>query len=310
VSHRAKDVSVVTSLYGSVRHLAGFLEQVEACLRDVESRDYSAEAIIVSNAPDKREQRILSAAFDTPWWREHGKLIVVERETLYASWNRGVRASSGSVVTFWNVDDCRDPIAIVEGIELARGGNSVVRFPYMVIIERKVSPRETKRAAEIRDAERDDALDPEVDFCLGPFFMFARRVFDDLGPFDEQFHIVGDFDWQLRVVPHTGLVWGQRLGGAFFADDTTLSNSGSQRLLAEHNVLIRRYEIDRPLLQLDHRGERLLSAYRIPQAATDGCTNDWSYDQRWLRHKELSRIYRRCRHFVGTPVRLARRWSR
>jgi hypothetical protein len=310
VSHKATDVSIVSSLYASVGHLAGFLEQVEVCLRTVESHGYSAEAIIVSNSPEKRERSILSAAFDTPWWRDHGQLLVVERETLYASWNRGVRASSGSVVTFWNVDDCRDPLAIVEGIELVRGGDSVVRLPYMVIIERSVSPRETKRVAEIRDAENDDALDPEVDFCLGPFFIFARRVFDDLGPFDEQFHIVGDFDWQLRVVPHAGLVWGQRLGGAFYADDTSLSNSGSQRLLVEHNVLTRRYEMDRPLLPLDHRGEGLLSAYRVSQMAADGCTDDWSYDRQWHRRKTWSRIYRRCRRIVGTPIRLARRWRR
>lgn len=310
MSPQATDVSIVTSLYGSAKRLAGFLEQVEASLRIVESHGYSAEAIIVSNSPDRREQRTLRAAFDTPWWRDHGQLLVVSRETLYASWNRGVRASSGSVITFWNVDDCRDPSAIVEGIELVRGGDPVVRLPYMVIIERRLSRHETKRVIEIGDREQEGGLNPKVDFCLGPFFMFDRHVFDDFGPFDEQFHIVGDFDWQLRVVPHTGLSWGQRLGGAFFADNTTLSNSGSQRLLVEHNVLTCRYGIDRPLLPLDHRAERLPSAYRVSQLVEGGCTYDWSYEREWRRHRTWSRIYRPCRRFAGVPVRLARRLKR
>ena len=307
---QATDVSIVTSLYESAEHLAGFLEQIEACLRTVESCGYSAEMIIVSNSPSRRERIALNAAFDLPWWREHGRLIVVERETLYASWNRGVRASSGAVVTFWNVGDCRNPDAIVEGIELVRDGNSVLRLPYVVVIERRISRHETRRHIEIRDREREDALNPETDFCLGPFFMFAKHAFDDLGSFDEQFHIVGDFDWQLRVVPYTGMAWGQRLGGAFFVDETSLSNSGSQRLLVEHNVLTRRYEIDRPLLALDHRGEMLSSSYRVSQLAADGCTDDWSYDRQWRRHKAWSRIYRRCRRFVGAPVRLVRRRER
>ena len=307
---QATDVSIVTSLYESAEHLAGFLEQVEECLRTVESRGYSAETIIVSNAPSRRERVSLKAAFELPWWREHGRLIVVERETLYASWNRGVRACAGAVVTFWNVGDCRNPDAIVEGIELVRDGNSVLRLPYVVVIERRVSRHETRRDIEIRDREREDALNPETDFCLGPFFMFAKHAFDDLGSFDEQFHIVGDFDWQLRVVPNTGMAWVQRLGGAFFVDETSLSNSGSQRLLVEHNVLTGRYQIDRPLLPLDQRGERLLSAYRVSPAVADGCTDDWSYDRHWRRHKTWNRIYRRCRRIVGAPVRLVRRWRR
>ena len=307
---KAIDVSVITSLYGSARHLAGFLHQAEECLGIVESRGYSAEMIIVSNSPDKRERRALTAAFDSPWWSEHGQLIVVKRETLYASWNRGVRASTGSIMTFWNVDDCRDPTAIVEGIELVHSGASVVRLPYMVVIERRVSRHETKRAMEIRGPESDGALDPQADFCLGPFFMFSRQLFDDFGPFDEQFHIVGDFDWQLRVVPHTGLSWGQRLGGVFFAHDTSLSNSGSQRLLVEHNVLTSRHGIDRPLLPVDDRAERLSRAYRVSQVVDDGCTDDWSYDRQWRRHRAWSRIYMRCRRFVGTPLRLVRRLKR
>jgi len=85
------DVSIVTSLYGSASHLAGFLEHLEACLRFLESRGYSAESIIVSNAPDRRQQRILRLAFDSSWWRGRGRIIVVPRETLYASRNCGAR---------------------------------------------------------------------------------------------------------------------------------------------------------------------------------------------------------------------------
>lgn len=307
---KAIDVSVITSLYSSATHLAGFLEQVEECLKMVEARGYSAETIIVSNAPDKRERHALQAAFDSPWWREHGQLIVVRRETLYASWNRGVRASAGNAITFWNVDDYRNPTAIVEGNEMIRRGVPVVRFPWLVVVERRLSRHETNRVIDIRDPESDGALDPQADFCLGPFFMFARPLFEAYGPFDEQFHIVGDFDWQLRVVPYAGLSWGQCWGGAFFADGTNLSSTGNQRLLVEQNVLFERYGIGREPWPLDPRAEKLSLSYRASESAKESVTSDWSYDRQWRRQRKWNRAYRRCRRFVGSPLRLAKRIRR
>jgi len=85
------DVWIVTSIYRSADHLAGCLEQLEACMRSVEDRGLSAESIVIRNAPDRRERRILASLTGPAWWREHGRLTVVPRETLYASWKRGIR---------------------------------------------------------------------------------------------------------------------------------------------------------------------------------------------------------------------------
>jgi|GEM_PF-2134181 len=300
------DVSIVTSLYGSSRHLPGFLEHLEACLRLLESSGYSAETIIISNSPDRRERRALQAAFDLPWWRNHGRLIVVPRETLYASWNRGLRVSSGSAIAFWNVDDYRNPAAIVEGIQLIREGHSVVGFPYVYLAERRWSRSRVERIVVLEERDKLMRKDPGLDFCLGPFFMFNRQLFSEFGPFDEQFHIVGDYDWQLRVVPHTGLEWGERSGGVFFADGTNLCDTGSPRQLAEQNVLFKRHNLDRAERALDVRAAELFASYRIPVMGASENTPDWSYDRYWRRHQILSRVYRRCRRIAGAPIRLVR----
>jgi len=300
------DVSIVTSLYGSASHLAGFLEQLEADLKFLESRGYSAESIIVSNAPDRREQRILRTALGSPWWADHSRLIVVPRETLYASWNRGVRASSGSAITFWSVDDWRNPAAMVEGIDLIRQGGDVVRFPWIQAVERRPSRGTVKRMVAIKDADGGNLTDCQSAFCLGPFFMFSRAIFDKLGPFDEQFHIVGDFDWQLRVTSSSTLVQGKRLAGVFFADGANLSGTGSQRALVEHNFLTKRYGLERPVWPLDERARKLSLSYRVDESVVRGTTADWSYDRQWLRYRTWNRVYHRCRRLAGGPVRLAR----
>jgi len=304
------DVAIITSLYRSAGHLAGFLERLETCMRSVESRGYSAESVIVSNAPDRAEQRILRAALDSPWWTSRSRLVAVPRETLYASWNRGVGASSGDAVAFWNVDDYRDPAALVEGIELVRQGHGVVCFPYLYIAERRLGRSRVKRTVVFEDREKLMCIDPGLDFCLGPFFMCDRRLFHEVGPFDEQFHIVGDYDWQLRAIRHTRLEWGERLGGVFFADGTNLCDTGSPRQLAEQNVLVKRHSLDRAEWPLDYRAARLFAAYRVPLEEAGEHRPDWSYDRYWRRRRIADRIYRRCRRTAGVPIRLVRSWSR
>jgi len=301
------DISIITSLYASRCHLAGFLERLEACIRSVEANGYSAESIIVSNAPTKRERRILDTAFDSVWWSEHSRVIAVERETIYASWNRGLRASTGTAISFWNADDYRNPAALVEGIKLVRQGHAIVRFPWVYATERKSPSRmKTKRDVDFKDHEGQAGLDPQVDFCLGPFFIFNRRLFENYGPFDEQFHIAGDWEWQLRVVQHVGLTWGESIAGVSFADGTNLSGSGNPRMFVEQNVILKRYSLERPNCPLDDRAKDLFASYSVDVSTKRVATHDWAYDRRWLRLRPFRRTYRRCRRIVGTPIRWAR----
>lgn len=304
------DISIVTSLYASRRHLAGFLQRLEDCIRSVEARGYSAESIIVSNAPDRSECRTLRAAFASSWWRDHGKLIEVPRETLYASWNRGLRVALGSAVCFWNVDDYRNPGAVVEGIELIRQGHAVVRFPWLYLEELERARSGVKRHIAFYDRGEQSGLDPQVHFCLGPFFMFHRGLFEQFGPFDEQFHVAGDYDWQLRVVPHTGLQWGKELAGVCVQDGKTLSGTGSPRELLEANVVYERHGLDRPSWPLDDRAQELFATYRIMMSTHSEATRSWSFDRRWRRRRAVSRIYHRCRQVAAAPVRLLRSWVR
>jgi hypothetical protein len=304
------DTSIITSLYASGRHLPAFLVRLEECLKSVEGRGYSAESILVANAPDRRERRILSEALASSWWQGHSQLLVVSRETLYASWNRGLRASSGSAVGFWNVDDYRNPAAIAEGIELVRQGHLVVRFPWIYVREGSPARSRDERIVLVNDREAQAGLDPELDFCLGPFFMFDRRLFGEYGPFDEQFHVVGDYDWQLRVVPHTGLDWAEQPAGVFATDGTNLCGNGSARPLLEENILIERYGLSRAPWPLDDRARELIADYNIPPSMHGGSTTDWTYERQWRRRQISRRLRDRCRRLAGVPLRLVASWRR
>jgi hypothetical protein len=308
------DISIVSSLHGSQRHLVSFLRRAEACIRHLEGLGFSAQSVVVSNDPSRSERRALTEAFASSWWQDHGKLLVVPRETLYASWNRGVRASLGSAICFWNVDDYRNPAALVEGLELIRRGAKVVGLPWVHIsTERNLLGATIHQTVVFNDRKGQAGLNPSIDFCLGPFFMVDREGFETYGGFDEQFHIAGDYDWQLRVVPHTGLEWGESLGGVFLTDGTNLSGSCSPRLLVEQNVLFRRYGLDRAPWHLDTAAEKLSADYGDDRCADGVPSHDWSFDATWRRRKRARRVLRQCRHLAAAPIRVIRsrrRWSR
>jgi hypothetical protein len=304
------DVSLVTSLYRSSAYLSGFLRQVESCMDALRAQGCSAESVIISNSPDKHEQCILASAFGSVWWREHGRLITVPRETVYASWNRGVRASRGRTIGFWNVDDHRNPAAIIEGTEVLRQGHSVVRFPWLYIGEKPKARSRCMRVVALEDGEKQAQLDPHEDFCLGPFFMFARELFEECGPFDEQFCIAGDYDWQLRIARRFEIAQGKQLGGVFFVDGGNLSASASARLHVEQNVIAMRHALHRPQWPLDARARQLLRSYEVNMSEGAARTPRWSYEDWWSHAQLQERGRRNFRSVVRLPWKVAKSWGR
>src|SRR3990167_3573116 len=69
----------------------------------------------------------------------------------------------------------------------------------------------------------------------GPFFIFSRSLYDKVGPFDEQFRIVGDFDWCIRAVKISDkFMLSAKVAGVFKRTGDTLSG-GNLRHAAENN---------------------------------------------------------------------------
>ena len=60
------------------------------------------------------------------------RVYYVSRESLYASWNRGINLAKGDVLGFWNVDDVRYPEAVIDAIDLINKGAELVYFPFMI----------------------------------------------------------------------------------------------------------------------------------------------------------------------------------
>jgi hypothetical protein len=233
------DISLITSLFRAEVHLDGYARQVREVAAQVQGAGRSLEVILVANEPAERERdliRELAAALEAAG-TARAMLLEVPRESLYASWNRGVRVAAGRCVGFWNVDDMRTAGALLEGFRLIEDGCALVYFPYDVLLPRRVLGRMIGfRRAHYRALPYDRAVFTQA-MRGASFFLFARELYDRVGPFDEHFLIAGDFEWCARASDVTDFCAGTQLAGTFRLHGGNLSDTGNPLQQVEENIV-------------------------------------------------------------------------
>jgi len=237
-----RKISIITSIYKSELFLSKYLRRIESFQKKVAKLNLYLEFILIANDISIIEENIL---------REHQinnlKTIRVPRETLYASWNRGIREASSEIITFWNVDDLRFPKALLKGIHELRKGVQFVYFSFILLGTIKMSVFNKRLNFPLPYIKKVMAVPYDrkifMKGCLcGPFFMFHRSVFDKIGPFDEAFIVAGDFDWFARAA-YMNVIFKEirTIGGVFFTHSGNITVTNSSIQANENNVILKRY---------------------------------------------------------------------
>lgn len=214
-------ITFITSLYRSEKHLESYLMHVKEFSQILQTKRVSFEFLIISNDSSETEKNILNKIKD----KDFVRVIEVPREPLYATWNRGVKEARGEIIGFWNVDDIRWADAVVEAEKIFLAGAEVVYFPFIY-----------KRYVNIFGlnllAKKNIITPPEFnsekfknEMHVGPFFMFTKKAFEDIGGFDESFKIAGDFEWAIRAASKKQFKLIKQVAGIFTNDGNTLSGS-------------------------------------------------------------------------------------
>lgn len=238
-------ISIITSLYKSDRYLPEYKKNLEYFSDHLLKRNFDFEVIVIANEASDDEKKLADFFKNQSWF----KFISVPRESLYASWNRGVKMAQGEILEFWNVDDVRYPGAVIEAQELFKGGAELVHFPFYIKRYLKFgswylplpSQKIDKQVPQYGPTTKKLFLEGMV---CGPFFMFTKGLYEKVGPFDEQFKIAGDFDWCIRAAKATDkIVKAKTIGGVFRVDGGGLSAGANERLVAENNTVFTRHGV-------------------------------------------------------------------
>lgn len=244
-------ISIITSLYKSDKYLAAFAKNLVAFSERLMASQIAFEVIVIANNPTAAELAFMKRFSGEDWFRS----VAVKREPLYATWNRGVELSRGDIIVFWNVDDIRRADAIIDGARLIDAGANLVNFPFRIkwylnifnfsvpVKSKLITPPEYEKSEFTRSMH------------CGPFFMFRKSLYYLVGPFDEQFKIVGDFDWCIRAAKATDkFALSKKSAGVFRVDGNGLSAGGTPLHVAENNAVYQRHGVRDKIISADDDG--------------------------------------------------------
>lgn len=234
-------ISIISSLYRVEAHLPQFTASVRKFAQQVHQAGISVYYIPIVNDATPIEQASVDQLTQDINTAGHGSMSpqYVGRETLYASWNRGVKLSDTPYFTFWNADDIRDADAFIEGYRALENGATLVDYIFNV---RKTVKRfgliPTYVEAHSRMLFHTEPFTRKNG--VGPFFMASRDLYNQIGDFDENFRVTGDMEWAQRTLPVVNFYPAEQVGGHFYIHGDNLSNTGTSREDVEVNIIFMR----------------------------------------------------------------------
>jgi len=183
-------ITVITSLYRCEKYLRNFLLHLNLIINKDE-----IEFILIHNKPSKIELQIIN-----DFCRNNKinllHIIIPKLETIYASWNRGIKSSSGKYISIWNVDDIRTPFSLYNQAEVL-DSNEHLGFVYGDYIETPIY--NIKDGNLIITPDKFKVSKFINHYHVGCFPMWRKGIHNIIGYFDEQFKSAGDYDFFIRV---------------------------------------------------------------------------------------------------------------
>lgn len=230
-------VSAIVSTYNSERYLGG-------CLEDLEAQTISdqLEIIVVNSGSEQNEESIVKA-FQEKY--ANIKYIKTERrESVYAAWNRGIRASSGKYITNANTDDRHRNDAFEVMLTILE------TLPEVALVYADLKITETANETFDRctpvgnftwlNWSRKDLLNQ--DCFIGPQPMWRRAVHEEYGFFDESLVVAGDYEFWLRISQTNAFLHIPVCLGLYLRSLDSIEHANLQILKEEKEKIIAMYK--------------------------------------------------------------------
>jgi glycosyltransferase involved in cell wall biosynthesis len=187
-------VSAIVSTYNSERFMRG-------CLDDLVSQTIAKrlEIIVIDSASEQNEGTIVKE-----FQQRYDNIIYIrteERESLYAAWNRGIKAARGKYITNANTDDRHHRKALKILVD------TLEKHPECALVYADVKVTKQENAnyyfAPIYGYFNWPEFDPRLLFrgCyIGPQPLWRRGLHERHGYFNSSFLSAGDYEFWLRIV--------------------------------------------------------------------------------------------------------------
>jgi tetratricopeptide (TPR) repeat protein len=189
-------VSAIVSTYNSERFIRG-------CIQDLVDQTLfkkgEIEIVVIESGSQQTEGEIVQE-FQHKF--PNIKYIRTEQhETVYAAWNRGIKAATGKYITTANTDDRHRKDAFEQMVNVLEE-RSDMALVYADVIKTETENETFEHCTAVGayhwyDWDRNILL--EKGCFIGPQPMWRRSVHDDYSYFDESLVSSGDYEFWLRI---------------------------------------------------------------------------------------------------------------
>ena len=229
-------ISVITSLYKCEKYLTGFLKHLSKT-----DNLNECEFIFIHNKPQGNEEKIIEHFI-----MEHPEINVKYLkldyvETLYASWNRGVNNSGGKYIAIWNVDDIRLPDSLrIQAQTLDENSNAMMSYGDTYGMENYGILEGEIICSPAYPEKKSDFLKSCHIQC---FPMWRREIHNKIGYFDEQYRLVGDYEFQIRAARNFELIKANKVLGYYLVNEKNKLSSNFRLQNTERTSVEIRYGV-------------------------------------------------------------------
>ena len=167
-----------------------------------------------------------------------------ERETIYAAWNRGIKASRGTYLTNANADDRHRPDALeimARTLDEHPDAGLVWANMYLTAVENQPFHAATPMGRS--DWPPFDRRTLAVYNFVGPQPMWRRSLHDRHGWFDPSFEIAGDYEFWLRLAEQERFLLIPEILGLYLLSPQTAERRDKPRALLETREAKRRHRL-------------------------------------------------------------------
>jgi hypothetical protein len=252
-------VSAIVSTYKSERFMRG-------CLEDLERQTIAnaLEIVVIDSASPQNEGSIVKE-----FQERYSNIVYIrteERETMYASWNRGIKAARGQYVTSANTDDRHRSDALQIMVRKLEENPDVTLVYADCMITR--NENETFECAHpVRRFQWPDFSASDLllkDCFVGPQPVWRREVHEEHGLFDDKMVAAGDYEFWLRIARNRKFLRIRQCLGLYLESPTGVERANADRGRKEVEEARVRYAKD------------ILKAPKEAKAVPSRGTSPWS----------------------------------
>ncbi len=204
-------LSVVVSTYNSEEFIQGRLENL------IEQTVFTdSEVIIVNSGSEQNEERIIKEY--QKYFSNIHYIVTPERETIYKAWNRAIGIARGKYITNANTDD-RLRFDALEVLSNALDSNPHIAMVYadQYITSKANSSYESSIYNERFHRRSYSHVRLFSYYLPGPQSMWRASLhFNDGIWFDDQYEVVGDYDFACRVAERYRLLFVPDVLGVYY----------------------------------------------------------------------------------------------